>query len=69
MKAVPIFEGARPASETLARLQFALVKRAVAGPLALPDAPGRDKIPNHRADLAILRFVTGGRCWVRTNVG
>ncbi len=29
----------------------------------------RDKIPNHRADLRILRVVTGGRCWVRTNVG
>jgi hypothetical protein len=29
----------------------------------------QDKIPNHRADLVILRVVTGGRCWVRTNVG
>src|SRR5258708_4447208 len=29
----------------------------------------RDKIPNHRSDLVILRVVTGGRCWVRTNVG
>jgi len=47
----------------------ALLERAVCRPLAPARSFGRDKIPNQRADLAILRLVTGGRCWVRTNVG
>ena len=51
------------------RTDVALLERAVCRPLALPTGPGGDKSPNYRADLAILRVVTGGRCWVRTNVG
>jgi hypothetical protein len=59
----------RPQSENPARLQFALVERAVREPLAPRGVPGRDKIPDQRAELPILRSVFGGRCWVRTNVG
>jgi hypothetical protein len=46
-----------------------LLKQAVRGPLAPTGSADQDKIPNHCADLLVLRIVTGGRCWVRTNVG
>jgi hypothetical protein len=59
----------RTANEHPTRLQFALLEPAVRRPFAPPGGPGRDKIPNHHADLAALPIVTGGRCWVRTNVG
>src|ERR1035438_5328398 len=59
----------RTASESPACTQFPLLERAVCRPLAPAGSAGREKISNHRADLLILRVATGGRCWVRTNVG
>jgi hypothetical protein len=46
-----------------------LLERAVCRPPAPARSADCNKIPNHGADLLILRMVTGGRCWVRTNVG
>jgi hypothetical protein len=48
---------------------ISLLEGAAREPLAAAGSAGRDKIPNHGTELLILHLVTGGRCWVRTNVG
>ncbi len=62
-------EKAQAAGENPSRVQSPCLSGRFCRPLALASSADRDKIPNHRADLLILRVVTGGRCWVRTNVG
>jgi hypothetical protein len=62
-------EGKSRPGVRIQRAHICLLERAVCRPLAPAGSTNGDKIPNHRADLLILRVVTGGRCWVRTNVG
>jgi hypothetical protein len=54
----------RTGAGTVALLERAVLRTACSGRQFQ-----LDKIPNHGTDLLILRIVTGGRCWVRTNVG